>query len=143
MPLHFQEATASEIAKHIASGIIIRCDEPTDWCSPAFFVPIGDGKRVRLVTDYTMLNQYVVCPVHPFPYVSDILQSMPASAACFSCLLCEIGCHTWVFPNSFGRRGLQATGICVLQWASHHRQTSGVAIPIELRGPPVVPKDCR
>ena len=84
IPLRFQEAAASIIAKHIASGIITRCDEPTDWCSPAFFVPKEDGKRVRLVTDYTNLNKYVVRPVHPFPSVSDILQSIPASAACFA-----------------------------------------------------------
>ena len=78
IPLRFQEAAASEIAKHIASGIIVQCDEATDWCSPAFFVPTGDGKRVRLVTDYSRLNQYVVCPVHSFPSVPDILQSIPA-----------------------------------------------------------------
>ena len=53
IPLRFQEPAASEIMKHIASGIIVPCDEPTDWCSPAFFVPKGDGKRVRLVADYT------------------------------------------------------------------------------------------
>ena len=62
------------------------CDEPTEWCSPAFFVPQGDDKRVSLVTDYTKLNQYVVLPVHPFPSVSDIIQSIPASAACFAML---------------------------------------------------------
>ena len=60
IPLRFQEAAASEIAKHIASGIITPCDEPTDWCSPAFFVPKGHGKCVRLVTDFTKLNQYII-----------------------------------------------------------------------------------
>ena len=60
------------------------CEEPTEWCSPAFFVPKGDGKRVRLVTDYTKLNRFVARPVHPFPLVSDIIQSIPASAACFA-----------------------------------------------------------
>ena len=39
---------------------------------------------MHLVTDYTKLNQYVVRPVHPFPSVSDILQSIPASTACFA-----------------------------------------------------------
>ena len=39
IPLRFQEPANSEIAKHIASGIIIPCDEPTDWCSPAFLCP--------------------------------------------------------------------------------------------------------
>ena len=84
IPLRFQEPANAEIAKYIASGIIAPCDDPTDWCSPAFFVPKGDGKRVRLVTDYTKLNRFVVRPVHPFPSVSDIIQSIPASAACFA-----------------------------------------------------------
>ena len=72
IPLRFQEPTNAEILKYIASGIIVPCDKPTEWCSPAFFVPKGDGKRVRLVT------------VHPFPSASDIIQSIPASAACFT-----------------------------------------------------------
>ena len=84
IPLRFQEPANAEIAKYIASGIIVPCDEPTEWCSPAFFVPKGDGKRVRLVTDYTKLNRFVVRPVHPFPSVADIIQSIPASAACFA-----------------------------------------------------------
>ena len=74
IPLRFQEPAASKIAKHIASGIIVQCDEPTDWCSPAFFVPKGDGKRVRLVTDYTKLNQYVVRPrlLHQYTLLSSV-----------------------------------------------------------------------
>ena len=60
IPLRFQEPANAEISTYIASGIIVPCEEPTDWCSPAFFVPKGDGKRVCLVTDYTKLNQYVV-----------------------------------------------------------------------------------
>ena len=50
IPLRFQGPANSEIEKYIKSGIITPCDKPTDWCSPAFFVPKGDGKRVRLVT---------------------------------------------------------------------------------------------
>ena len=53
IPLRFQEPANLEIEKYIKSGIIAPCDEPTEWCSPAFFVPKGDGKCVRLVTDYT------------------------------------------------------------------------------------------
>ena len=82
--LRFQEAAHAEIAKHIASGVIVPCDEPTDWCSPAFFVPKGDGKHVRLVTDYSKLNKFVVRPVHPFPLLSDIIQSVPSLAAYFA-----------------------------------------------------------
>ena len=84
IPLRFQEPANAEISKYIASSIIAPCNTPTEWCSPAFFVPKGDGKRVRLVTDYTELNWFVVRPVHPFPFVSDIIQSIPASAASFA-----------------------------------------------------------
>ena len=49
-----------------------------------FFVPKGDGKRVRLVTDYTKLNKFVIRPVHPFPSVADIVQSIPATSTCFA-----------------------------------------------------------
>ena len=66
------------------NGIIVRCDEPTDWCSPGFFVPKSDGSSVRLVTDYTKLNSFVQRPVHPFPSVSDIVQAIPSSAVIFA-----------------------------------------------------------
>ena len=49
-----------------------------------FFVVKGDGKSVRLVTDYTKLNSYVDRPVHPFPSVIDILQSIPSEAKYFA-----------------------------------------------------------
>ena len=84
IPLRFQEPANAEISKYIASGIIVPCDKPTKWCSPAFLVPKGDGKHVRLVTDYIKLNRFIVRPVHPFPSVSDIIQSIPAPAACFA-----------------------------------------------------------
>ena len=50
---------------------------------PAFFVPKPDGVKVRLVTDYTKLNKYVKRPVHPFPSVHDIVQSIPAGSKLF------------------------------------------------------------
>ena len=74
IPLRFQGPANSEIEKYIKSGIIAPCDKPTDWCSPAFFVPKGDGKRVRLVTDYT-------CLLYTSPSPRDRQKSrMPSSA---------------------------------------------------------------
>ena len=135
--LHFQEAANAEISKHIASGVIVPCSEPTDWCSPAFFVRKGDGKRVRLVTDYTKLNKFVVLPVHPFPSVPDIIQSIPSSAAYFSKLDATHGYFqlpldeeasrltTFIFPS--GRyRYLRAS------WDYLLPRTSGVATQIAL-----------
>ena len=57
---------------------------PTEWCSPAFFVVKPDGKSVRMVTDFTRLNSFVKRPVHPFACVSEILQTIPASAKFFA-----------------------------------------------------------
>ena len=62
----------------------VLAEKPTAWCSPGFFVVKGDGKSVRLVTDYTKLNSFVNRPVHPFPSVTDILKSIPASAQHFA-----------------------------------------------------------
>ena len=43
-----------------------------------------DGKNVRMVTDFTKLNSFVKRPVHPFAFVSEILQTVPASAKFFA-----------------------------------------------------------
>ena len=39
---------------------------------------------VKLVMDYTKLNKYVKGPVHPFPSVHDIFQSIPAGLKFFA-----------------------------------------------------------
>ena len=39
---------------------------------------------MRLVTDYTHLNQFVKRPVHPFPYTKEVLQAILSSATHFA-----------------------------------------------------------
>ena len=56
--------------------------DPTEWCSPGFFVPKSDGKSVRLVTDYTKLNSFVKRPVHHFHRFRT--QSIPSTARIFA-----------------------------------------------------------
>ena len=83
VPIRYEEeaeATVDELSK---KGVIARVTTPTEWCSPAFFVPKPDGKRVRLVTDYTALNKFVDRPTHPFPSSRDIMQSISADAKVF------------------------------------------------------------
>ena len=84
IPLRFQAPAEQSIKQLLDARIITPCDTPTEWCSPGFFVVKGDGKSVRLVTDYTKLNSFVERPVHPFPSVIDILQAIPASARVFA-----------------------------------------------------------
>ena len=69
---------------YIEKGVIVKVSKPTTWCAPIFFVPKPDGVRVRMVTDFTALNEYVQRRVHPFPSVGEIVQSVPSSAKLFA-----------------------------------------------------------
>ena len=84
VPIRFQEEANKTIKELLDKGVITPVTTPTLWCSPAFFVPKADNKRVRLVTDYTALNKHVQRPTHPFPSSRDIMQSIPADAKVFA-----------------------------------------------------------
>lgn len=81
--------------------ILVPEDGLTEWISPGFFVPKGDpqerkavreGKTVvtmddlRLVLDYTGLNQYVQRPIHPFPSSQNIINQIPSDSNVFCTL---------------------------------------------------------
>ena len=74
VPLRFQTMAEQIVADLVKAEVIEPESDPTEWCAPAFFVPKGDGLRVRLVTDYTKLNRHVRRPVHPFPSVKEIVR---------------------------------------------------------------------
>ena len=84
LPQLFEEIAQIQIDKPLTSGVLVKCDEPTDWCVPGFFVPKGNGKHISLVTGYTKFNKFVVRPLHPFPSVTEIVQTLPASSKCFA-----------------------------------------------------------
>jgi len=81
IPLRFQGAADCCISDLMNAEILAKCDDPTEWCAPGFFVPKPDGKRVRLVTDYTKLNKFVRRPTHPFPSVKEIFRCIPKESA--------------------------------------------------------------
>ena len=39
IPLRFTAPAEAAINNLLENGIIMRCVEPTEWCSPGFFVP--------------------------------------------------------------------------------------------------------
>ena len=80
IPLRFREPAEACIKELLNKKVITPCHEPTEWCSLAFFIVKPIGKSVRMVTDFTRLNSFVKRPVHPFACVSEILQTVPASA---------------------------------------------------------------
>ena len=77
VPLWYQDSVLDDL---VAS----KETRPAEWCLPAFFVPKPDGVKVRLVTNYPKLNKYVKRPVHPFPSVHNIVQSIPPGSKFFA-----------------------------------------------------------
>ena len=63
--------------KLLDRGVIERVpiEEPCEWVSPGFFVPKADRKSLRLVTDFSYLNQFMKRPFHLFPSAQEILPS--------------------------------------------------------------------
>ena len=93
VPLEFREEAGKALSEFLELGIIERVDPntETEWVAPGFWVPKSDGKRVRLVTDYTALNRCIDAPTHPFPSARDIMQEVPADATVFFKLDCTHG----------------------------------------------------
>ena len=80
VPLHYAAAAEALIDELLQAGVIVPITQPTEWISPAFFVPKPSGK-VRLVTDYKELNKCIARPVHPFTAAADIMRALVASDA--------------------------------------------------------------
>jgi hypothetical protein len=86
---------ASEILKMaICSGVIFPINQPTEWISPAFFVPKAMPGKARLVTDYMWLNRFMDRPVHPFPLPLDVIKSMTPEHN-----LCQTRCTVGLLPS--------------------------------------------
>ena len=83
IPLHCEEAANTLVEDLLKSGVIERVDHPTEWCSPGHFVAKSEG-RVRLVTDFSRLNQFVQRPVHPFPSANELLMNLRPESRFFS-----------------------------------------------------------
>ena len=83
VPKHYKPESKRTVAELIDRGVITPVDEPTTWCSLAFFVPKADGKRVRLVTDFTALNKFVRRPTHLFPLTREIIEAIPPDGKLF------------------------------------------------------------
>jgi transposase InsO family protein len=84
VPAHLEAGAKRALEGALRSGVIVPVDEPTEWISPAFFVPKADPTKARLVTDYTALNRYVERPVHPFPSPADVVRGIDPKATVFA-----------------------------------------------------------
>ena len=86
VPLHLRDMANNVVSDLVDSKRITRVTVPTTWCSPAHFVPKPCGKKVRLVTDYIVLNNAVRRPVHPFPSATDLMKRIAPNSR-FICKL--------------------------------------------------------
>ena len=66
-PLRFQEEAEKTILKLLEAGVIVRVEGPKPWCAPAFFGPKAYGIKVRMVTDFTKINKFVISQFILFP----------------------------------------------------------------------------
>jgi transposase InsO family protein len=83
-PAHLQKGASEILQMAIRSGVIVQVNQPTEWISPAFFVPKATPGKARLVTDYTWLNRFVDRPVHPFPSPLDVIKSIDSKSTIFA-----------------------------------------------------------
>ena len=83
VPIHMQDAARKLVKELQEAGIIVPVSQPTEWCSPAHFVPKPNGK-VRLVTDYTVLNKTINRPVHPFLSAKDLMLRIKPTSKVFA-----------------------------------------------------------
>ena len=83
VPLHLRDMANKVVSDLVDAKRITRVTVPTDWCSPAHFVPKPCGKKVRLVTDYRVLNNAVRRPVHPFPSATDLMKRIAPDSRFF------------------------------------------------------------
>ena len=83
VPLHLRDMANKVVSDLVDSKRITRVTVPTDWCSPAHFVPKPCGKKVRLVTDYRVLNNAVRRPVHPFPSATNLIKRIAPDSRFF------------------------------------------------------------
>ena len=112
VPLHYAAAAEDLVEELLRAGVIVPVTEPTEWISPGFFVPKPGGK-VRLVTDYKVLNDSVERPIHPFVAASDLVRQLKPNTryyatmdfrhAYFQVPLDEASSYLTTFLLPFGR----------------------------------------
>ena len=86
-PICMEKAAADLIDKLEEVKIIAKCEGPVDFLARAHFVIKADGKRVRLVTDYSdSLNPCIKREHHGFTCARDIREGLDKDAK-FYCIL--------------------------------------------------------
>ena len=72
IPFPLIKATDEALQQMVDNKVITKVeDEPSLWVAPMVVVPKPGQKKVRICTDYTQLNKFVVREIHPMATVEN------------------------------------------------------------------------
>jgi hypothetical protein len=81
----------------VEQGVIVDVEEPTPWVAPMVVVPKPGQDKVRIFTDFTKLNRYILREIHPMATVESSLAAID-NAKVFSKIDANSG--FWQIPLS-------------------------------------------
>ncbi|XP_067945085.1 uncharacterized protein [Watersipora subatra] len=76
IPFPLRQKANIALEKMVEDGVIVAIEEPTQWVAPMVVVPKPGQDKVRICTDFTELNKYVLREVHPMATVEESLASI-------------------------------------------------------------------
>ena len=76
VPAHMQAMSKVLMDELESSGAVRRFNGPTPSTSPGHFLLKACNKKVRLVTDYRVLNKFVKRPIRPFCSATDLMKKI-------------------------------------------------------------------
>ena len=105
LPIHMKEEADKTLQKYIDEQIIVEVNHPTTWLSPAFWVGKADKKSVRLVTDFSHINQFIERNNHPFAAAAECIQAIPQGTKIF----CSADCLSGYFQIPLSDKASELT----------------------------------
>ena len=67
-----------ELGRMERLGVILKVDEPTEWCAGIIVVP-KSNEKIRICVDLTKLNDSVLRSTHPLPKIDNLLAQVSES----------------------------------------------------------------
>ena len=93
-PFHLRKAYTKEIKNCLDAGILEKCGmEPSQWASKAFPVVKGNGKDVRIVSDFKQLNKAIERPHWTTESSDQLLRNIESDSRFFVTLDLTSGYH--------------------------------------------------
>ena len=82
-PLHLADQAEELVDTLVKNRVLEKCDGPTDWCAPSQIVEKQNG-GVRLVSNFSYINQFIKRPVMPDMTVNDVRQRISPGSKVFA-----------------------------------------------------------